>query len=139
MNGSSEREDARERRAGLWLIGLIWLVASCGPAFELVIINRSDTPLALAPGVIIQGCSEAGLTAAEVERASRELTQVMVSGDESWIPVGAMQLPGPPGQRIGAPKPQTLVISGTVGPRVFDGPVPEQDLPPCGGAALGIE
>jgi hypothetical protein len=121
------------------LMGLVGLVSSCGTPDELVIVNRSDQTLAILPGIVVPPCSQAGYTASEIATAKDSFTKMFLDDDASWIPADAIQVTrGWAPQRIGAPDPQTVIISGSVDPRVIDGPVADNELPACGGAPLGV-
>lgn len=124
---------------GAALLVLALVVGACGPAYALVVVNRSDTTIALLPGMIIPPCSQAGYTAAQIDAAQEAFTTAFMDDDDSWIPDGATQFTrGFEPQRIGAPDPQTVIVSGSAEPRVIDGSVPAEALPDCGGAPLGI-
>lgn len=121
-------------------LGVAMTSASCGEQIELVVVNRSDTPIAFLPGMVVGPCSEVGYTDAQIKAAQDAYQVALDADDASWIPPGAVQFErGIAGQRIGAPKPQTLIISGALEPNVVDGNVAASQLPACGGPPIGIE
>ena len=106
------------------------------PASPLVIVNRSDTTIALLPGMVIPPCSQVGYTEAHIDAAFEAFTGAYLD-DDSWIPPGAVRFTREfPPNREGDP--QTVIISGAEEPRVVDGAVPQEALVPCGGAPVGI-
>jgi hypothetical protein len=114
-------------------------IGACSPSYALVIVNRSDTTIAVMPGMIIPSCSQAGFTAIQLRADQDALTSTLLDGDSSWVPEGAIQFDNAwEPQRIGAPDPQIVVISGIDMPRVFDGAAPADALPACGGTPVGI-
>ena len=93
----------------------------------------------MLPGIVVPACSRSAYTKAQVSAAQDAFTTAFANGDQSWIPADAVQFTsGTPGQRIGAAKPQTIIVSGTAPISVVDGPVPDDALPACGGAPIGV-
>lgn len=106
------------------------------PASPLVIVNRSDTTIAVLPGMVIPPCSQVGYTEDQIDAAFEAFTGAFLD-DDSWIPPGAVRFTREfPPHREGDP--QTVIVSGSENPRVVDGVVTEEALPDCGGAPLGI-
>ena len=89
--------------------------STCGqsPA-DFVLVNRSDVPLAFAPGIIVAPCSEASYDESTLRAAGDKLVELNlndIDGDEeTWIPDGAINVDGVPPRRIGSPSPMHFVI-----------------------------
>jgi hypothetical protein len=103
---------------------------------DVVLENRTETLIAVAPGILLEPCSSTSYSEMELRAAGErllELSQNDVVGDEvAWIPAGAARLDGIPPSRVGEPRPYTLVIRSDRAPEVTYGPV-EGARSPCGG------
>lgn len=103
-------------------------------------MNQSDTAIAFLPGMVVGPCAEGRYTKQQIEAAQDEYMTAFMDDDGSWIPAGAKQFErGLVGRRIDAPTPQIVIISGKAEPAVFDGSVPGEEVPDCGGEPVGIE
>jgi hypothetical protein len=121
--------------AGL-LISLV-VLAGCASAPDVVILNRTNVALSVAPGVLVPPCTAIGFTRAELESAGDELLKRVVKADYSWIPEGAVLLEGGiPGDPFGAAKPMNVIVSAEAPPEIAYGPIEEADLPDCSGTPV---
>ena len=146
VQGSARADAAAARIApfgavGRFLCGLTLVaasVAACGQGPDVVLVNRSAATLAFAPGIVVDPCASAAYQKTALAAAGKDLVERMMSLDENddfaWVPADAVFVEGGiPGQRIGAPKPMYLVISGAKLPYVENGSIPDGTLPPFGG------
>jgi hypothetical protein len=98
------------------------------------IVFRNPPALAIAPGITIRPCSMASLSREQLLAAGREVEDRVAAGDLTWVPHDAVLLEGGiPGARVGAVSPATYVISSAGPPRMLEGQVSPDGLPPCGG------
>ena len=112
---------------------------ACGPERALVVVNRSDAPLAIWPGVVVEPCSSIELTREAVDAANERFDAAFDRGDFTWVPPGAVQYRrGISGAPIGAPKPLVLVVSGIADPTYTYGSIDTEAMPPCGGQPVGV-
>jgi len=111
-------------------------VASCAAVSDYKVFNRSDQLVVIAPGLSVEPCGAASWNSEVVREAGEELLKFVLQGDYSWVPSGAVILEGLPPEKVDQSKPITIVVSGTNPVRVHDGPLPESQLPACGGAAI---
>ena|SRR5687768_16395583 len=125
-------------------VGLVLALgmAACSlapPPAVLVIHNRSDAPIALYPEVTIPPCSTSELDEAAIARGKARLSEEFARNSDfvSWVPAGTVQLTAVPPQRIGAPAPLTVIVSGVAQPRFVEGRVSTSELPDCGGQPVG--
>lgn len=116
------------------------LLGGCGPTHVLVLVNRSDSTIAFYPEVVVPACSSMGLSEEQLRVAKDAFLEALGNDDQSWIPAGAKQFTAGVAPRpLGAPDPQTVIVSGTDVPRSVDGVVLESELPACGGEPVGID
>lgn len=114
-------------------LGSVLLMTSCASAPPVAtLFNRTSVNLALAPGVVVSACSSRSFTQAELDRAVADLN---LATDESWVPVGAVNV-GLNG--FAAPRPApgaqlVIVVPGGAPPEVLDRAIGEAELPKCGG------
>jgi hypothetical protein len=125
------------RRVALAL-GFLIVVGCDQPATpDVVFVNRSGRNVALAPGIIVQSCDSAAFSDAQLKAAGDEFLKRAMSGDLSWVPADALAFQGGlPGSPSGAQKPTTYILSGASQPQVVFGPVPDSELPSCGGEPI---
>ena len=122
------------RATVLLLAGLVSLASGCGPPPDYVIANRSNVPIAVAPGVVIDACASSSFSRQQLEAAGRDALDRALVADFAWVPADAVLLDGGvPGGQVGAPRPLTYVISSTSSPRTLYGSFDASQLPPCGG------
>jgi hypothetical protein len=117
-------------------------LAACGPAPELVLVNRSARDIAFLPGVTVPSCQTLEVTGEQLSAAQAEFDRWWTEAQPDvfgWVPAGALHFErGLVGAPVGAPDPMTVVISSQAEPLVTHGFVPA-DLPACGGEPVGIE
>jgi hypothetical protein len=122
------------------IIGLIGfaVVVQSGPAATppplIHMVNRSNTPLVLGPGVMIPACGSVSSTFEAYEAARMNAIQLMDGTLE--VPLGALLWDSP--VFAGLEGEVTVVVSSTAPLAAHPGVVEEADLPPCGGAPVGV-
>jgi hypothetical protein len=121
----------------LMVVALASTVIACGQAAaDYALVNRSDSTLAFAPGIIVPPCSDSSYSESTLRAAGDQLVDLYmndVEGDEeAWIPQGAVLVEGIPPRRIGSASPMTFVISGSE-PAYVEFGAPSRPRPACGG------
>jgi hypothetical protein len=119
------------------VLALASTVIACGQATaDYVLVNRSDSVLAFAPGIIVPPCSDSSYSESALRAAGDQLVELHMNDvegdDEAWIPQGAAMVEGIPPRRIGSASPMTFVISGSE-PAYVEYGAPSRPLPACGG------
>lgn len=115
---------------------VLLVVTACGLRQDYVLVNRSQRTVAIAPGIILPGCSSVPYSYADLQTAGAALIERHMNDDTSWIPAGATVVeivPPPPTENQ---RSVTVIISGSAAPRVVMGDVSESDLPACIGAPM---
>jgi hypothetical protein len=122
------------RLAAMLISSAVLLGAGCTTTVDVVIVNRTEALVVVAPGIEVAACSSGAYQRSQLEAAGKELVKRVLDDDMSWLPDGAVFLEGGvPGSRIGAPKPMNYVISSGAPPTVVYGTMRSEDLPGCDG------
>lgn len=110
-------------------------IAGCVTTPDYVLVNRTETLVAISPGVVLAPCSDMTISTEKLRTAGNELVELTLADDWSWVPAGAVVLTvGVPGRRIGSTLPLSFIITSTSRPVTVEGPVPASEYPPCEGA-----
>lgn len=109
-------------------------LSGCAKA-DYVLVNRTQTAVAISPELILEPCADVVISSEELRVAGERLVELTLAGDFSWVPAGAVVLTGGvPGRPIGSTLPLTFIITSTSAPITVNGPVPAEEYPPCEGA-----
>jgi hypothetical protein len=135
--------EPRHGRRALASAAVVMVVAIAGcaspvpaatPPPLIHMVNRSNTPLVLGPGVMIPACGSVSSTFEAYEAARMNAIQLMDGTLE--VPPGAVLWDSPV---FAGPEGEVTVVVSSTGPlAAHPGVVEEADLPPCGGAPVGV-
>ncbi|HET7494425.1 MAG TPA: hypothetical protein VFJ80_03185 [Candidatus Limnocylindrales bacterium] len=122
------------RLAAMLLSSAVLFGTGCATTGDVVIVNRTEALLVVAPGIEVQHVHPEPTSAPSSRELAKELVKRVLDDDMSWVPDGAV-FPegGVPGSRNGAPKPMNYVSSSSAPPTVVDGTIRSEDLPGCDG------
>lgn len=113
------------------------VATACAAPPDYLLVNRTETVIAIAPGVILEPCSQAAFDEVTLRAHGRELLDALIRGDTTWVPGGAEILEsGVPGGQLGADEPITMIISSKAPPLIRTGLVPESQWPECSGTPM---
>lgn len=103
--------------------------------------NRSAMSIALYPTAIVEACSSMVFDQRAVALGKARLQEefLRTGSFDAWVPPGAVRYSaGIPGRPIDATEPMTVVVSSKP-LKVALGSIRPSDLPPCGGAPVGVD